>query len=63
MSTEGAGGKEVSKREAWKYMCIRTEVTLRLDRQRKRMSREIGFKLSWTKFFALVAEKLEKKAV
>jgi len=56
----------VKKRDEWKYMCIRKDVAARLDRQRQKMSREIGFKLSWTKFFSMVSEKIEglgKKAV
>ena len=48
----------------WKYMSIRTETFARLDRQRQKMAKKMGFKkLSWTNFFAQVADKLEKKAV
>lgn len=44
----------------WKYMCIRGDVHGRLDRQRRRRAGKMGFKLSWTKFFTLVVDDLEK---
>lgn len=48
-----------AKRGEWKYMCIRKDVSARLDKQRTRMAKKLGFKLSWTKFFSIVSEKLE----
>lgn len=54
------------KRGDWKYMCIRKDVAAKLDKLRKKMAAEIGFKLSWTKFFSMVSDKLDsspKKAV
>lgn len=47
------------KRGEWKYMCIRKDVAAKLDKQRTRMAKKLGFKLSWTKFFSLVSEKIE----
>lgn len=44
----------------WKYMCIRSDVHARLDLQRKRKAAEVGFKLSWTKFFTILADGLER---
>lgn len=44
----------------WKYMCVRKDVHGRLDEQRRRRAKAIGFKLSWTKFFALLADDMEK---
>ena len=47
----------------WKYMCIRSDVHSRLDEQRRKRAGQLGFdKLSWTKFFVLLAEDLERKA-
>ena len=44
----------------WKYMCIRADVHARLDEQRRIRAQRLGFKLSWTKFFVLLAEDLER---
>lgn len=52
------GSKDDTK--TWKYMCVRGDVHKRLDEQRRRRAEKIGFKLSWTKFFALLADDLEK---
>lgn len=50
------------KSPLWKYMCIRSDVHSRLDLQRQKRAEKLGFdKLSWTKFFVLLAEDLEKK--
>jgi hypothetical protein len=46
--------------KAWKYMCVRGDVHARLDRQRRRRAGKVGFKLSWTKFFVLLADDMEK---
>lgn len=54
---EAEGAK---KRGDWKYMCIRKDVAAKLDKRRKEMEKEIGFKLSWTKFFSMVSDKLGK---
>ncbi len=54
-------GEEVGqkKRGDWKYMCIRKDVAARLDKQRTKFAKEIGFKLSWTKFFSMMSDKIE----
>lgn len=60
VSAESEGPVEAEKRRGdWKYMCIRKDVAARLDKARKRMEREIGFKLSWTKFFSMVSDRIE----
>lgn len=49
------------KSQPWKYMCIRTDIHSRLDEQRQKRAESLGFrKLSWTQFFALLADDLEK---
>lgn len=61
---EGEVETKETGRAVWKYLSIRTEVSERLDRQRQKLAKKMGFKkLSWTNFFAIVADKLEKKAV
>jgi hypothetical protein len=50
------------KAPLWKYMCIRSDVHSRLDEQRRKRAQQLGFKLSWTKFFVLLAEDLERKS-
>lgn len=51
------------KSPPWKYMCIRTDIHSRLDEQRMKRAEAMGFrKLSWTQFFALLADDLEKRS-
>ncbi len=56
---EGDGEVGQKKRGDWKYMCIRKDVAAKLDKQRTKFAREIGFKLSWTKFFSMMSDKIE----
>lgn len=44
----------------WKYMCIRSDVHARLDRDRLKRAQAAGFKLSWNKYFILLANELDQ---
>lgn len=50
---------ETKRGKTWQSMSISNEVFDKLDVVRDRVEKEIGMRLSWTKFFGWILRKIE----